>query len=345
MNSSMIRVHRLAACVESNQQMIPELIEYEATPAVQEAIASLGRTEDIRFSPSGKILAISAFRSSYILLLKIGIVPSASGPKISLTDFVRISSRNIDQPHGMTFLDEGTLVIANRNQFVSIFQLPAMGGTEKDVVVKPLKTIWRKGVRRLNSPGSVEVYPISGDDYRLLVCDNYGHVVTTVQLTNKNRLRAGKNRVLLDNGLDIPDGITVSANLQWIAVSNHTPGTVLVYVNEPSLNRASEPAAILQGMDCPHGIRFAGQDSKIIVADAARPYVHVYASKENHWNGEYEPHRIVRVMDDTTFQLGRYNEEEGGPKGIDADQEAGVFVMTCEYQPLTFYNIDSFLVD
>lgn len=325
--------------------MIPAVIEYEATPAVQQAIDDMGRTEDIRISPSGKILAISAFQSSHILVLKIGIEPSASGPKISLTDFVRISSRNIDKPHGMTFLDESTLIIANRKQYVSIFRLPALGGIEKEVVVKPLKTIWRKGVRRLDSPGSVEVYPIAGDGYRLLICDNYGHVVTATQLTNKARLRAGKNRVLLDKGLDIPDGITVSANREWIAVSNHTPGTVFVYANEPSLNRVSEPAAILLGMDCPHGIRFAGQDKKIIVADAARPYVHVYASKENRWNGEYEPHRIVNVMDDTTFQLGRYNEQEGGPKGIDVDLEAGVFVMTSEHQPLTFYDIDSFLVD
>lgn len=317
------------------------MIEYESTPEVRRVIADLGRTEDLRFSPCGKILAIAAFNGSNIVLLKIDIAPSPAGQTISIADYVRFSSESIEHPHGLVFIDEKTLVVANRSQFVSIFRIPAFGGVEKDFVIKPIGIIRKKRFRKLDSPGSVDVYPISKDKYRLLICDNYAHAVTVTHLTTQNRLSAGKNRVLLDKGLDVPDGISISANRRWIAVSNHTPGTVYIYANTPDLDSKTDPVAILAGMDCPHGLRFARQDQLIVVADAASPHLFVYLNNGDSWSGEYQPYRIIRVMDEQTFHLGRHNEEEGGTKGVDILD--GILATTCEHQPLTFYDFDSFL--
>jgi len=273
--------------------------------------------------------------------LKIDIAPSPAGTKISITDYVRFSSADIEHPHGVAFIDEETLVVANRSQFVSIFRIPAFGGIEKEFAIKPLGIIRKKRFRKLDSPGSVDVYDISKDKYRLLICDNYAHAVTVTHLTARNRLSAGKNRVLLDKGLDVPDGISVSASRRWIAVSNHTPGTVFIYANTRELDNKTDPVAILVGMDCPHGLRFARQDQMIVVADAASPHLFVYLNQGDIWSGEYQPYRIIRVLDDQTFHLGRYNEEEGGTKGIDILN--GTLATTCEHQPLTFYDFDSFL--
>jgi len=317
------------------------MIEYESTPEVHRVIAELGRTEDLRFSPGGNSLAIAAFNSSKIVLLKIDIAPSPAGTKISITDYVRFSSADIEHPHGVAFIDEETLVVANRSQFVSVFRIPAFGGIEKEFAIKPLGIIRKKRFRKLDSPGSVDVYAISKDKYRLLICDNYAHAVTVTHLTARNRLSAGKNRVLLDKGLDVPDGISVSASRRWIAVSNHTPGTVFIYANTRELDNKTDPVAILAGMDCPHGLRFARQDQMIVVADAASPHLFVYLNQGDIWSGEYQPYRIIRVLDDQTFHLGRYNEEEGGTKGIDILN--GTLATTCEHQPLTFYDFDSFL--
>jgi len=323
--------------------MTPAVLDYHATPAVQEVIDRLGRTEDIRFSPSRKRLAFSAFEDGRIVVLEIAVTPSPSGPLIFLSDYVMFSSKNIEHPHGMAFIDEDTLVVANRTQFVSIFRIPPAGGVEKEFVIKPLRIIWRNRFRRLDSPGSVDVYPIGKDSYRLVICDNYAHVVTAALLNKKHNFRVSRHKVLLAKSLEIPDGVCVSTNKRWIAVSNHMPGTVFIYANEPGLNPESDPVATLLGMDCPHAIRFVEQDQKIIVADAATHFVHVYASAGKGWSGDYQPHRVIRVMDDHTFQLGRYNVEEGGTKGIDVDPHSGVLAMTCEHQPLTFYVLETFL--
>jgi len=323
--------------------MTPDVLDYQATPAVQAVIDGLGRTEDIRFSPSRKRLAFSAFDDGRIVVLEIAVTPSPSGPLIFLSDYVMFSSRNIDHPHGMAFVDEDTLVVANRTQFVSIFRIPPMGGAEKEFVIKPLRIIWRNRFRRLDSPGSVDVYPIGKGRYRLLICDNYAHVVTSAVLDKKHNFRVSGHKVLLAKSLEIPDGVCISADRRWIAISNHVPGTAFIYANEPDLGRESDPVATLLGMDCPHAIRFVEQDQKIIVADAATHFVHVYLNAGKGWSGYYRPHRVIRVMDDDTFQLGRYNVEEGGTKGIDVDPDSGVLAMTCEHQPLTFYTFETFL--
>ena len=144
--------------------MTPAVLDYHATPAVQEVIDRLGRTEDIRFSPSRKRLAFSAFEDGRIVVLEIAVTPSPSGPLIFLSDYVMFSSKNIEHPHGMAFIDEDTLVVANRTQFVSIFRIPPAGGVEKEFVIKPLRIIWRNRFRRLDSPGSVDVYPIGMEE-------------------------------------------------------------------------------------------------------------------------------------------------------------------------------------
>jgi hypothetical protein len=47
----------------------------------------------------------------------------------------------------------------------------------------------------------------------------------------------------------------------------------------------------------------------------------------------------LRVMDDRTFQLGRHNPQEGGPKGLDLDRSGRVVAVTSELQPLAFFDV------
>ena len=45
-------------------------------------------------------------------------------------------------------------------------------------------------------------------------------------------------------------------------------------------------------------------------------------------------------MDDTVFGRGRNNPQEGGPKGIDIDPRGQVLAVTCEFQPLAFFDLN-----
>ena len=89
---------------------------------------------------------------------------------------------------------------------------------------------------------------------------------------------------------------------------------------------------------CPHGLRFSGDGSRIFVADAGAPYIHVYANDGNGWRGVRSPITSFRVMDEAQFLRGRHNPQEGGPKGLDIDDEMNVLVVTSECQPLAFFD-------
>ena len=63
--------------------------------------------------------------------------------------------------------------------------------------------------------------------------------------------------------LDVPDGVAVSANGRWLAVSNHEVGVVFVYDYE-QLGEDAEPVAVLRGATYPHGVRFTHDDRVIV---------------------------------------------------------------------------------
>jgi len=323
--------------------MIQPGLEYDATPEVRLMLSQLGRTEDLQFSPDRRLLAIAAFGTDRIVVFKLHLETSAGSSAIRLTDYLQFTSPALSHPHGIVFFDEHTVAIANRTGKVSFFRIPPMGGNQKSFDLKPLYVLGGRLFNRIHSPGSLDTYKTGGNRYRLLICNNYAHVVTEAEVRSDGAFSVSRHRTLLRKGLEIPDGICVSANRQWIVVSNHVPGTLLVYKNAPDLGVSSEPVAELRGMVCPHGVRFVDRDRKIIVVDSADPTLCVYTGGVDGWHGTYQPDQVVRVLDDDTFQKGRYNLEEGGPKGIDIDEACGVLAMTCEHQPLTFYRLSDLL--
>jgi len=326
-----------------SDSMIQASLDFNTTPEVRLALSRLGRTEDLRLSPSGRLLAIAGFSSDRIIVFRLKCTAGAGKPEIHLTDFVEFSSPALSHPHGIAFFDERTVGIANRTGKVGFFRIPRLGQQQKHFRLKPLGILRGGPFNQLHSPGSLDAYGTGGDCYRLLICNNYVHAVTEAEVRLNGSCSVRKHRVLLKKYLEIPDGINVSANRKWIAVSNHVTGSLFVYRNGPALGIDSEPVAELHGMDCPHGVRFTADDRRIIVVDAADPTLCVYACGPEGWSGVYQPSRVIRVMDDETFALGRYNVEEGGPKGIDIDESAGIVCMTSEYQPLTFYSLDELL--
>ncbi len=323
--------------------MIQVPTDYQAPAEVRQVIQTMGRTEDLVFSPSRRKMAIAAFEQNAIYLFSISMSAALPNPRIVITDVCAFTSRALQRPHGVDFLNEETLVVANRKKYVNIFELPPLGAERKQFRIKPLRIIKKHNGSRLDSPGSIATYPCADGEHQLIICDNYSHVVTHARLDACRYFKVREHQVLLAKDLEIPDGVEVSANRRWIAISNHVPGTILVYRNDAALNRDSVPVAVLHGMDCPHGIRFAEKDRKILCVDSATHYLHVYATDGEDWGGDYQPFRKIQMLDDETFQRGRYNVEEGGPKGLDLDETAGVMAMTCEHQPLSFYKLESLL--
>ena len=317
-------------------------INFKASAAVRAALSAIGRTEDLRFSPDNRLLAIAGYARKRLLVLRVDIEAGPDGPDVTIHDHMELTSDDMGEIHGLDFIDDRTLAIANRDGVVAIFSLPREEPVGQSRAISAIRRIRGKRPCKLNSPGSIVVRRESRGGISLLVCNNYTHLVTRHVINRWLGYRATSNQPLLKHGLDIPDGIAISGNGQWVAVSSHGTRDVKLYRMSASPGPDTEPAGVLQHAGYPHGLRFTGDDRHILVADAGSRMVHVYAG-DGDWNGHRMPARSVTVLDEDTFLRGRASPEEGGPKGLDIDRSNSVVAVTCEEQTLTFFALSSIL--
>jgi hypothetical protein len=180
---------------------------------------------------------------------------------------------------------------------------------------------------------------VKEDMGEVLICNNNGHTVTRHLLDRAADGALRNSEILLNKYLNGPDGVSVSPDRRWIAVSNHNTHNVLLYENSPALNSDAKPDGILRRIYYPHGLRFSADGRHLFVADAGAPYLHIYAQDPDQWRGVRHPVATVRIMDDAVFQKGRCNPENGGPKGLDIDACSNILVVTSECQPLAFFDV------
>ncbi len=313
-------------------------IAFGPSDGVKTALANLGRTEDVQFSPDDSRLAVAGYNNNKILVLDIKVKTAKSGIVIKCEDWLEITSRSFNYPHGLFWIDSSTLIIANRSGDVPILKIPSEKPDTRIVEIAPIETI-RRGRDLLHSPGSVSVSKIGKDLYDVVICNNYTHNVSRHLLDARDSFSPKGSCRLLAKGLDVPDGISHSHSGEWIAVSNHHKNAVFVYRNDNSLDEESEPAGKLLGMSCPHGLRFSHDDRYIFVADAGAPLVHVYRMEQRRWSGEHFPVHALRAVDNEAFNRGHTNPQEGGPKGLDLTDDDRILVASCEEEPIVFLDV------
>jgi hypothetical protein len=322
-------------------RMVREL-EYTAPPSVAGAIAALGRTEDVCFSPSNRRVAVAGFTRNRISVFDIDITSSRDRTRVALTGAVELVSSALRSPHGLDFIDDDTLITTSRETDVAVFRVPAGDSDVRVHEADPLMRCHTAGPTLLNVPGSVSVTRLEEGLCEILICNNAGHTVTR-HLLDRDACVMRTGEVLLQRHLDIPDGVSVSPDRRWIAVSNHNTHNVLLYQNSATLHTETEPEGILRGVYYPHGLRFSPDGCYLFVADAGAPYLHIYAQHPAEWRGVRHPVASVRIMDEAVFQRGRHNSQEGGPKGLDIDPCSNVLAVTSECQPLAFFDVATLL--
>lgn len=312
-------------------------------PGVSDVIAGLGRSEDVRFSPDNHRLAVADFIRNRIAVFDIDITTSTAGTRVALTGGVELSSPALRMPHGLDFIDDETLIVANRGGDVAIFTVPAGEVVPRSLDVLPIQTWPAGGTSLLTSPGAVSVTKVERDLREILICNNFGQSVTRHLLDVRAVGVVRSSEVLLRKWLDVPDGVEVSPDRQWIAISNHHAHSVLLYENAPSLDEHADPDGILRHVRFPHGLCFSPDGGFLFVADAGAPCVHIYARDDAGWRGVRHPAATIRVMADSLFQRADGNSEEGGPKGLDIDAGSNVLVVVSEGQPLAFFDLPALL--
>jgi hypothetical protein len=326
----------MAGTLQSGVEIAPDFSD-----AVHAALERLGRAEDVTFSPSGHRLALAGFERSVIAIADVRITADGDGAHVTVTGVTELESPRLTGPHGLCFVDDETIVVANRGGDVALFRLPSGGADVPRPELTPIDLPARRGFELLDGPSEVTIARGTDSEIELLVCNNHNDTVTRHVLQVDGRAPQGVtvNEVLLRQHLDLPDGVTVSPDGVWIAVSNHNRHRVMLYERSPSLRERSDPDGILRGTWCPHGLRFSADGCLLFVADAEAPFVHIYSRDVGEWRGvEFQPAASLRVMDDDTFQRGR-GPGQGGPKGVDIDHSGCVLVVTSAHKPLAFFDV------
>jgi hypothetical protein len=309
-------------------------LEYKATNYVRDAIRNLGRTEDIRFSPNNRRLAVVSFLTNKITVF--GIVIAARN--ITITDAIEISSSYLKEPHGIDFIDDDKIIVANRQGGATIFELPR-SGVDRHYDLEPLAIIPID--QNLSSPGNITIIKKDKYFHEALICNNYANRVTRHLIDIENGFTVTRNEILLRKWLSLPDGISVSGN--WIAVSNNKGHNVLLYESTESLGEHSNPDGVLRCVRYPHGLRFTADGRFILVADAGAPYVHIYAKNQLGWKGVHQPLRSIRVLNDIEYCPGQTAIYDAGPKGLDIDNCMSTLAVTCDENPMAFFELPPLL--
>ncbi len=311
---------------------------YQTTPTIQKVIDSIGQTEDVKFSPDERFLAVVDFSNSKIQLFEIHIENVDAAQIVNLTNCITIDSNHFKNPHGLDFIGNKHFVVANRAGDVTIYRIPIEFSGHIEIELTPVGII-KAGYfyGKIGSPGSVRCYQVKEDCYRLFVCNNYLHTIVSFEINISGKIQIKNKGVLLKRDLAVPDGIDISQDRKWIAVSNHNTGTVLIYRLSLFLNRFTAPSGTLKNIAFPHGLRFSADGKTIFVADAGSQYLHIYES--DNWVGSHKPVRSLKLVKDASFSKGRVNVQEGGIKGIEVTKDKELLVTTAKYEVLNFYSI------
>lgn len=294
-------------------------------------LAGLGRTEDVAMSPDGSILVVAGFNSNQLTLVQFRVDVDA----VEISEAVPVAVEGLMRPHGLAFVDDVTLLVANRESELSLVRLD---GRRRAVCSASVLIDGSTDVP-VRTPGSVATRRLGGDLVEVFVCNNYVHDVTRYVLDGRQDWAVIDAELLLAADLDIPDGVAVSGNGDWIAISNHNRNAVHLYRYDSALAPDMPPTGVLRGVNYPHGLAFTADGRQLVVADAGLPNLYTFEAPDGDWTGVRIPSRIDRIMDEDSFHRGRYDPQEGGPKGLEIVAD-GIVAVTSEFQPLAFFALD-----
>ena len=174
-------------------------------------LRSLGRTEDAAVTPNGRRIALAGFSHQVIGLLDIHVDVNVNGSgsrastrTIGIGSITRLCSELLISPHGVSFVDDEVLLVANRAGALVALRLPAPG-EGGDVAVESWVVADRSATVPLWQPGSVTVRRAGGGLHEAVVCDNDAHRVVRYVLDANRDLAVVDSEVLIE-GLSIPMG-------------------------------------------------------------------------------------------------------------------------------------------
>lgn len=310
------------------------------------------RTEDARFSPSGRRIAMTV--QNRILLLEIDLTCMP----LRVTRHTELYSAGLAFPHGVEFLTEDVIAVANREAWVTFFRLPGADtwGNRTDIeAIYEFGSPWfgaRKASRIISTgrrvrcgPGSVRVH----GDY-LYICANNANTVSKHPFSMRSgSIEVGEGALLAQDGLDILDGIAISPDGLMIALADAGNNRVVMLPSNGGSFTCVMRDPLLHS---PHGLCFDPSGKILYVCDAGEPLVHVFESSDGRWDKDLDRSSFnERGISEEAFTKTKLSVPEefrplvGGLKGLDIDPSGRFLVGTCLNQPLIFFDTRALSVE
>ncbi len=322
-----------------------DMLNAVACAGLDESLGESLRTEDVRFSPSGRVLAAAATNGVLVLF-----AVDASTRPIRIDRCAELRSASLASPHGVDFLREDLIVVANRAGWLTCYRVPSSDEWRDRMDVEPLLEMdspWfgRKGATRnlegrnvLCGPGAVRV---RGAEL-FVACNNENTVTAHRYRVRSGEIEIDAGAIVAQPGLEIPDGIALSHDGRWLAVSNHNDHSVDITCLDDGRRSGS-----LRDPDLryPHGLCFDHEGRALYVADAGERELHAFVSPTGNWklsasSSAYTlPAVELEAFRKTKGSVGeeRFRKLEGGIKGVDLDRTGRLVVTTCRHQTLRFF--------
>lgn len=290
------------------------------------ACSRMDRTEDVRFSPSGNKIALAGYTLNNIYIFDINI----DGDNISLLDYYEINCDNFKNPHGVAWIDENTIVVTCRFSPTVILRLPTNKPDTGVIKLEPVKII----TKHINGTSSIVISKIDDNKVELLLCSNVLNIISR-HVLNSNNFDIIEESKFLSN-FKVPDGISITSDRKWIAVSNHDAHNILVYKNE-NITVNSVPSAILkcEFLRFPHGLCF--YNNLLYVNDAGSNYIYVFKNVNGNWVGDIDISFRIESMSVEDYTRAKVNDMEGGAKGLDIFRN--ILAITSANCPLKFFKL------
>src|SRR4029078_3203905 len=177
-------------------------------------------------------------------------------PRVKLTDVTEYSSPSFRTPHGVEWLDDETIIVANRFRQGGALPLPSNGCAGGDAELTRINAPPGGDFELQSQPGSLAIVRTPGGPIEVLICENKNCTVTRHAIQD-DPFRVESNDVLLRRLLELPDSVAVSTDKACIAISNSDAHVVMLYERTASLSEDSDPDCLLRGTVYPHGLQFS----------------------------------------------------------------------------------------
>lgn len=269
-------------------------------------VSKIGRVESVKLSPNLKKIAYASFDLNKIIIFDIKIIKK----NIYFEEVVFVDCDFFNEPHDFSWIDNKTIIVANRSGAAILFDVP-----KKSQNIKP-KLIIHEAEK------SNAVCFIKEDSkIKLFFCNVYHEII---QVDIDEKLEKIFKKIKLKNDLKVPDGLAINLSKNQIAIANALKNNIIIY----DINK--HDSFELHGSQRPHGLSFV-LDRFLLSSGGGDQFINVW---------DLEQKKIIfkiKALEKNQYLL-RGNDFEGGIKGIFYSSELNLLFLTCPNAPFLIFD-------